>query len=114
MTILREEIGLKGYAQQDPILAYKREGFALFEKMTENIRNQVAKMLISMRIERQTVDRFAEAREKLMGQLDVRGRVVKTKGDIGRNQECPCGSGKKYKHCCGGTGAISSHRAIKG
>ncbi len=106
MDHLKEGIGLRGYAQQDPLVVYKREGFAMFMDMIERIKTETVKFLF--RVQRVRPEEVA-AREKAEqnklvyshGGEAARQPVRRTKQKIGRNQPCPCGSGKKYKKCCG-------------
>ena len=103
MDKLKRGISLRGYANEDPINAYKKEGLAMFEEMTASIQDEVTLLLLKSEIKRK--EKVEEKQEDLVasgGSLDnsSRGPIVKT-GVVGRNEPCPCGSGKKYKHCCG-------------
>ncbi len=104
MDQLRKGIGLRAYAQRDPVIEYKEEGYNMYEEMLGNIREDVIKLLFSVRIEKEI--KHDESAVKQMtashgsdGTLEKKP-VVKSK-KIGRNDPCPCGSGKKYKKCCG-------------
>ena len=103
MDQLRQGIGLRAYAQRDPVIAYKEEGFAMYEEMLGAIGEDVIKFLLNVRIERQPereeVAKPTAASHGGDGTLEKKP-VVKGK-KIGRNDPCPCGSGKKYKKCCG-------------
>ena len=103
MDKLKRGISLRGYANEDPINAYKKEGLAMFEEMTASIQDEVTLLLLKSEIKRK--ERVEEKPADLIasgGSLDSgsRGPIVKA-GVVGRNEMCPCGSGKKYKHCCG-------------
>ncbi len=118
---LRQGIHLRGYAQKNPKQEYKREAFQLFSQMLEDIRNDVTKLLMVVRIQNQESVEQASTQPTLtdvnyqhdemeaVGRENPRGREAAVKpetfvrhGDkVGRNEPCPCGSGKKYKHCHG-------------
>ena len=102
MDHLREGIGLRGYAQENPLTAYTTEGFALYEDMLNRIDKETAiyllKAEIRQNIERKQVVKGGEGKgDKNKTRKPAPKRVQK----IGRNDPCPCGSGKKYKQCCG-------------
>ena len=102
MSHLREGIHLRGYAQEDPLRAYTIEGFDMFESMLQKIDKDVSIFLLKAEI-RQNVERKPQAKKLLTNDSDdtpVKKKPVK-KQKIGRNDPCPCGSGKKYKNCCG-------------
>lgn len=102
MDHLKQGIGLRAYKQQDPIQAYQYEGSAMFEEMIRNIKLDTIKYLMHVRSDK-TIKRERVAKE--MGtnssSQDVKGKTIKKEAKIGRNDDCPCGSGKKYKTCCG-------------
>lgn len=97
MSQLKNEIGLQGYGQHDPIVAYKKIGFELFDEMISKIREQTALFLLNINIEAKPVPR------QVAKPIEVIEQKVTAKADKtpGRNSPCPCGSGKKYKNCCG-------------
>ncbi len=105
MEELKRCIGLRGYAQQDPVVAYRMEGFEMFDQMIEGIKENTVRMLLTVRPRPQVEIR----REQTMKPLETGGdeggapkkQPVKVGKKVGRNDPCPCGSGKKYKHCCG-------------
>ena len=101
MAHLREGIGLRGYAQDDPLRAYTMEGFDLFDKMMQNIDRDVTILLIKSEI-KQNIERKEVSKKQITndGKDHVKNLPKKSK-KIGRNDPCPCGSGKKYKQCCG-------------
>ncbi|MFQ6111501.1 MAG: preprotein translocase subunit SecA [Nitrospinota bacterium] len=123
MDHLKEGIGFRGYAQKNPLNEYKREGFEMFQEMTRRIKENFLEYLFKL----QPAEEFAwEARERPLGYTEHRGEfqgiseggggdgrgeaprpvtTVRREGKkIGRNEPCPCGSGKKYKKCCGAAG----------
>ena len=109
MEELRRGMGLRSYGQHDPFAAYRMEGFAMFDEMVESIRQDTAKMLISAQIRINGEDLQRKQVAKITGtsggsEESVKKQPIKTK-KIGRNDPCPCGSGKKYKHCHGRPGA---------
>lgn len=101
MDQLRQGIGLRAYGNRDPVIEYKEEGYNMYEEMLGNIGEDVIKLLFAVRlktnIERKQVSKPTYTNE---GGDTVKKPVVKEK-KIGRNDLCPCGSGKKYKKCCG-------------
>jgi len=108
MDQLREGIGLRGYGQKDPLSEYKRESYELFVDMLGRLREQVLSTLYKVQIvsEEEQEQRPMSRRERRRyrehrGDVPT-GQTYKREGrKIGRNEPCPCGSGKKYKHCCG-------------
>ena len=102
MAHLREGIYLRGYGQEDPLRAYTIEGYNLFDKMLQNVDRDVTVSLLKSEI-RQNIER-KEKKEKLITNDPDKGdkkQPKKVGKKIGRNDPCPCGSGKKYKQCCG-------------
>ncbi len=107
MDHLKEGIGLRGYAQQNPLLVYKKEGFELFQEMISRIKEETLGILFRIQIaESEKIDDIRKPREQNLtfssGDAPARKKPVKrVEKKIGRNAPCPCGSGKKYKKCCG-------------
>ncbi|MGE5188685.1 MAG: SEC-C metal-binding domain-containing protein, partial [Gemmatimonadota bacterium] len=111
MDHLKEGIGLRGYAQKDPLKEYQREGFDLFADLVARIKEETLKRLFHVRIQREEEpERLAArlpapARRVNLGRGDISRAGVTTQRHaskkVGRNEPCPCGSGKKYKKCCG-------------
>jgi preprotein translocase subunit SecA len=112
MDHLKEGIGLRGYAQKDPLKEYQREGFDLFSDLISRIKEESLKRLFHVKVQRE--EEGAEMKERAAAPRPA--RVTLSRGDIksagkttqrregvkiGRNDPCPCGSGKKYKKCCG-------------
>ena len=102
MDQLRHGIGLRAYGQRDPVVEYKFEGFQMFEEMIKNIQEDAIRLLVRSRIDRE----HAPQREKVAEPIaashgDEPKKPVVNKDRVGRNDTCPCGSGKKYKKCCG-------------
>jgi preprotein translocase subunit SecA len=102
MDQLRQGIGLQSYGQRDPVVEYKFTGYDMFNAMTDAIRHDTAKALLNVRIE-QKVEREEVA--KVTGtnkdESSSKGPYKRKEAKVGRNDPCPCGSGKKYKQCCG-------------
>ncbi len=99
MDQLRHGIGLRAYGQHDPVVAYRNESYDMFAAMTDTIREQTAKLVLSVRIKsNEEVKREKVAKETSTGDKPL---TVRGKGVVGKNALCPCGSGKKYKRCCG-------------
>lgn len=101
MAHLREGIHLRSYAQEDPLRSYTVEGFELFDQMLQNIDREVTLFLVKSEIQ-QNQERQEVSKTKMTndGKVRVKQKPKKSK-KIGRNDPCPCGSGKKYKQCCG-------------
>ena len=102
MSHLREGIHLRGYAQEDPLRAYTMEGYDMFDSMLQKIDKDVAIFLLKAEI-RQNIER-KETNKKMITNDSEASEIKKKpvrKQKIGRNDPCPCGSGKKYKQCCG-------------
>ena len=101
MAHLREGIHLRGYAQENPLRAYTKEGFELFENLLNLIDKEITMFLVKSEI-RQNVERKQVAKgEAVNDNNKVKKAAPKRVSKIGRNDPCPCGSGKKYKQCCG-------------
>ena len=108
MDHLKEGIGLRGYAQQDPLIVYKREGFEMFESMISRIKEETLEILFRIQIgESEHIDDLRRPQEQKLvfsgGEEEAPSRkpVKREQKKVGRNAPCPCGSGKKYKKCCG-------------
>ncbi|OEU70410.1 MAG: preprotein translocase subunit SecA [Desulfovibrio sp. S3730MH75] len=109
MDHLREGIGLRGYGQKDPKHEYKREGFELFRDMLDRIRQNTVRSLCHLRIEKEVrEEEFQHKDQKELeysdndeGEEKKKQPKRRTEPKVGRNESCPCGSGKKYKKCCG-------------
>ena len=101
MDQLRQGIGLQSFAQRDPVVEYRLQGYDMFVDMTDSIREETVKMLMHVRVE-QKVEREQVAEVTGTNKDDsANAPVVRKSEKISRNAPCPCGSGKKYKHCCG-------------
>ncbi len=101
MSHLREGIGLRGYAQDDPLRAYTMEGFDLFDKMMQGIDRDITILLIKSEI-KQNIERKEVSKKQITNDgKDHVKQAPKKVQKIGRNDPCPCGSGRKYKQCCG-------------
>ncbi len=104
MSDLRQGIGLRAYGQNDPVIEYKREGFEMFEGMTAAIREEIVRRLFLVQLRPQAElkrEKVAKVTsEGGAGDGTVKRQPVVKKVKVGRNDPCPCGSGKKYKNCC--------------
>ena len=101
LSHLREGIYLRGYGQEDPLRAYTMEGFDLFDKMMQRIDNDITLMLVRSEI-RQNIERKEVSKKQITNDSNETIKKQPKKSEkIGRNDPCPCGSGKKYKQCCG-------------
>ena len=104
MQDLRQGIVLRAYGQNDPLVEYKREGYAMFEAMNRAIQEETTRRMFLFRIQRnEPLKREKVAKVTAAGAGDdksVRKEPMKKKVKVGRNDPCPCGSGKKYKNCC--------------
>lgn len=110
MDMLRQGINLRAYGQRNPLVEYKIEGYNMFEEMIHQIQTDIAKLMYRVSVvteeRRQVEDRLATAQASHGGDVeDAEAKPVKKAPvraeHIGRNDPCPCGSGKKYKNCCG-------------
>ena len=104
MTDLRQGISLRSYGQVDPVVEYKREGYAMFEGMVNAIKEETVRRLFAFRLRS---DKDMERRKVATvtatgggGDKTVKRQPVVKKAKVGPNDPCPCGSGKKYKKCC--------------
>lgn len=102
MSHLKEGIFLRQYAQDNPLRAYTEEGFNLFDEMLENIDKDTTTFLLRAEI-RQNIERKQVSKQQLASAGDdtEKGHTIRNTAKVGRNEPCPCGSGKKYKQCCG-------------
>ena len=110
---LKEGISLRSWGQKNPLIEYKREAFAMFEDMMRQVRSEVVHNVFHLNVEHFNSHEFERKREReleeinLMGPEDPEGDIEirqATSDKVGRNEDCPCGSGKKYKKCCGKNG----------
>jgi len=109
MDQLRDGIGLRGYGQRDPLSEYKIEGFGMFSDVMDRVREETVKTLYMVQISQEEEEDLPARRQQrmVMGRGDTghaaeKPQTVRREGKkVGRNEPCPCGSGKKYKKCCG-------------
>jgi preprotein translocase subunit SecA len=123
MDQLRAGIGLRGYAQIDPKVAYKQEGYQMFQEMVENLRRSVTELVLRVQVRQEDEQKLQSGLQKAEYHHDaVAGGaptpqtpeaaqptgpikpIVNKEPKVGRNAPCPCGSGKKFKRCCGVSG----------
>jgi preprotein translocase subunit SecA len=101
MEQLKQGIGLQAYGQRDPVVEYKMSGYDMFDEMTQNIKEETVRMLMHIRVE-QKVEREQVAQVTGTNKDDsAKGPIKRENAKIYPNDPCPCGSGKKYKQCCG-------------
>jgi preprotein translocase subunit SecA len=108
MDNLKEGIGLRAYGQVNPIVAYTKEAFEMFTQMKDEIRQTAIRLTLLLEFVQQRKSVVKSAQENISeGGEDAAARRAssgagrhKDKGKVGRNDPCPCGSGKKHKHCC--------------
>jgi len=107
MDHLKEGVGLRGYAQQDPLIVYKREGFEMFSNMISRVKEEILNVLFRVQIaEPENIEEMRKRKEQKLtysgaGDAEVKRQPVRKDKKVGRNDPCPCGSGKKHKKCCG-------------
>ena len=101
MDELRQGIGLRAYGNQNPINIYQREGFDMFEEMIESMRIGVANIMLAINVEVGPPRPQAMPQRPTAMEHSAKGTVTNTKDSTKRNDPCPCGSGRKYKNCCG-------------
>ncbi len=110
MDHLREGIGLRGYGQKDPLQEYKREGYEMFMALVQRLKEETVNLLLRIRpLKESEIERLEEQRRRQQEEINYshggeenKPKTVRRKGKkVGRNDPCPCGSGKKYKKCCG-------------
>ncbi len=108
MDHLKEGIGLRGYGQQDPLVAYKREAHQVFQDMIERVKEETVRLLFHIQVQREEqVQQLRKEQEEqpmfyeAAGGGTSRSQAVRKDRKVGRNDPCPCGSGKKYKKCHG-------------
>ena len=118
---LREGIGLRGYGQRDPLVEYKREAFHLFSHLMENMRSTTVRTIFRISMvpnsnqvqisaqpknvqyqgAEENTTQFGAAQKNENGEAPAPQKPIINDNKVGRNDPCPCGSGKKYKKCCG-------------
>ena len=104
MEQLRESIGLQAYAQKDPVVQYKFIGYDMFKEMAKNVRHETINVMMHVQIEiKEETKPQMVTQEPTSERLIQHGPYKRATPKIGRNDKCPCGSGKKYKNCCGRT-----------
>jgi preprotein translocase subunit SecA len=104
MDHLREGIGLRAVGQKDPFVEYQMEAFSMFQDMVASIREDVVRYLLLVQVVREARSPERVERSSATTQiLQKKAKEANQKKKVGRNDPCPCGSGRKYKHCCGKT-----------
>ena len=100
MSHLREGVGLRGYANENPLQAYTMEGYQLFDSMLNKINSEISTYLLKSEV-RQNTERKEVSKKVITNDGKDTVKSQKKSNKVGRNDPCPCGSGKKYKNCCG-------------
>ena len=100
MEELKKGIGLRSYGQKNPVVEYRMEGMDMFDAMIESIREDTVRMLFTIQVRKTAA---APKRENVLQPAEHHNMTVRKANKVGRNDLCPCGSGKKYKNCCGAT-----------
>ena len=100
MSHLREGVGLRGYANENPLEAYTREGYQLFDDMQNKINSEISIYLLKAEI-KQNIERKEVVKKVIANDGKETIKTTKKSDKVGRNDQCPCGSGRKYKMCCG-------------
>jgi len=103
MEYLRDSVRLRAYGQQDPLVEYKREGHRMFKKLLENIDSTIANAVLSFHQGPTSAKTPPRSDLGQPGQPGQPGQTRQSRQKVGRNDPCLCGSGKKYKKCCGGS-----------
>ena len=102
MDQLRQGIGLRAYGQEDPVRAYQVEGFDMFDEMINSIQEDTIRYLFNVTVQTETKRKqVAQVTGTSGGDQQVINKTLVKENEVGRNDPCPCGSGKKYKKCCG-------------
>ncbi|MBW2635738.1 MAG: SEC-C domain-containing protein [Deltaproteobacteria bacterium] len=108
MDHMKEGIGLRGYAQQNPLLIYKKEGFEMFQDMIARIQEETLSILFRIQLaEPDELEELHKPKEQNLifsggeGEKPKKKPAKRSEKKVGRNAPCPCGSGKKFKKCCG-------------
>ena len=102
MEELKRGIGLRGYAQRDPVVEYRIEGFAMFDEMIASIREDTVRLVLTVKVRTEAPPQREQVMKPMPENAGAHTPVKKDSSQrIGRNDPCPCGSGKKYKRCCG-------------
>jgi preprotein translocase subunit SecA len=107
MDHLKEGIGLRGYAQQNPLIVYKKEGYEMFHDMIERIKDETLGILFRIQIaEPEKMENYHQPKQQPLifsggGEAEPKRPAKRAAKKVGRNAPCPCGSGRKYKKCCG-------------
>ncbi|HEX3031785.1 MAG TPA: preprotein translocase subunit SecA [Bacillota bacterium] len=101
MDQLRQGIGLRAYGQKDPLVEYKFEGYDMFQNMISSIQEDVVRYMYRLQVVVEQEERPRQVTENLYADPDTPKTPIHVENEPGRNDPCPCGSGKKYKKCCG-------------
>ena len=106
MDQLREGIGLRAYGQKDPLIEYKFEGYEMFQNMIASIQDDVVRYIFRVNVVQPQQEQKRQVSENRYAAEEGPKKPVRKENKVGRNDPCPCGSGKKYKKCCGRAAAV--------
>ncbi len=101
MDELRKGMYLRSYGQHDPVVEYRVEGFEMFDQMVNAIKEDTAKMVLTVKVNKEKAPEREQVAKPVEPQSEEKKQPVKAHAKVGRNDPCPCGSGLKYKKCCG-------------
>jgi len=101
MEYLRGSVNLRAYGQREPLVEYKKDGLRFFKDMEVSIARQIAEFIIALNVEAITSFKTFPVTVEVKEVSDTSRSVISPKSEVGRNDPCPCGSGKKYKRCHG-------------
>jgi preprotein translocase subunit SecA len=101
LDYLKEGIGLRGIAGKDPLVAYQGEAFEMFQSMTDGIKDEFARYILHADMVEVDTERAPLRTVESSGEANEKKPEQRRRDKVGRNDPCPCGSGKKYKKCCG-------------
>ena len=101
MDELKKGITLRSYGQKNPVVEYRMEGFEMFDAMIEAIREDTVRMLFTIQVRKEGEQMQAPKREQVLNEGPKHHTLQRRVNKVGPNDPCPCGSGKKYKKCCG-------------
>ena len=108
MDELKKGIGLRSYGQKNPVVEYRMEGMDMFDDMVASIREDTVRMLFTIQVRKNSA---APKREDVLKPGEHHNMTVRKAKKPGRNDLCPCGSGKKYKNCCGAGNGVQADEA---
>jgi len=106
MDHLRDSVRLRGYGQRDPLVEYKKEGYQMFQNLLQEINRQIVNMIFHVNVQIQQQPVIQPVNLVTNRSSESAGPRLNADQSIGRNDPCPCGSGKKFKKCCGAQAVV--------